>query len=445
MKNLNTKTVDRIFLSVLIIYTFYLVFRSPEIFIYGRFFAEEGSQWWSYSIKNSFVETLMYSPSGGYFCLSCNLQIALTKFFNIKYQPLLTVWTSYLFFLLPSILFYTSSKNNYSSINRLYGGILLIIIPSMNFLEAFVNILSTPLYLAISFFIIIYFEFKNSNSFEKYFKYFIIFLALFSYYYSIFLIPFVLIKLFNKFEYNYLFITLLISVVAIFVHLNIYYFSFLNNTLGFRNLNLSFSTVQFLEIIPLSTSINLFSEKYYREDLFKLISTFFVFFSFYKSKMRNKKKYTFILLIIFQMILIYFGSAGSQFYGRYAVVISSILFLFYIDFFIERNIMKYFVIYIFFISIFNFYSQGGRYFIDCNENCVVWPNQITNVESNVQDLYIHWPIGEGDPFWFTSVDNPVPTPSPTIIKILGEKSFKLSNINLKEVLIFNFKNLNTKY
>ena len=51
---LTLKTKSTLFFNC-IVHAIYLVFRSPEIFFGGRYFAEEGAIWWSYSLQNSFL------------------------------------------------------------------------------------------------------------------------------------------------------------------------------------------------------------------------------------------------------------------------------------------------------------------------------------------------------------------------------------------------------
>ena len=95
-----------VYVSSLIIFLLYLFFRSPEIFLEGRYFAEEGSVWWSFSIANSFIDTLLFSPAaGGYVCLICNLQIAATKLLPIEIGPIFTAISSIFIFLSPSMFF----------------------------------------------------------------------------------------------------------------------------------------------------------------------------------------------------------------------------------------------------------------------------------------------------------------------------------------------------
>ena len=50
-------------------------------------------------------------------------------------------------------------------------------------------------------------------------------------------------------------------------------------------------------------------------------------------------------------------------------------------------------------------------------------------------------MGEGEPFWFTEVLNPLPNPSPYQKSVLGEEYLKLYNLNFIDILKNNLKYL----
>ena len=57
------------------------------------------------------------------------------------------------------------------------------------------------------------------------------------------------------------------------------------------------------------------------------------------------------------------------------------------------------------VGLLNFNFQGGSYFIECNENCTIWSEQVKEVKEGSRELYVHWPMGEGNPYWFTDAKN----------------------------------------
>ena len=90
------------------------------------------------------------------------------------------------------------------------------------------------------------------------------------------------------------------------------------------------------------------------------------------------------------------------------------------------------------IGILNFSFQSGDYFIDCKNYCISWAEQIENYE-NEQKIIIHWPLGDGDPFWYTNLSSPKPNPSDFQKKVIGKENIsKFYNLTLADILKFNF-------
>lgn len=426
----------------LLLFIFYLFYRTPIIFFNGRFFAEGGSQWWSYARANDFIETIFYSPAGGYFCLSCNLQVAISDLFNISYAPLVSVWISFFFYLLPSLLFFTISKNYVTNLNRNLLSILILILPSLNFLEIFLNLLSTPIFLSVTTFIILIYGSQEVSVKFSIFRNIIIFLSLFSTLYSIFLLPgVVLLWLRDKKNKLYSF-TIITGIFASFLHLNVFFYSYFNGALAFRSLNSNLSIISVFEFLRTGITYILLGEAFHQIETYKN----FAFIVFLLIILLNLKKINlnnivfYLLVLTFQFVLIFYGSAGGNFYGRYASVISTIIFLFVLNF-LQTNskYFKYYFIPFLLIYTSNFHLQGGQYFIECTEYCIVWEEQVYNVETGIQTNYIHWPIGKGDPYWFTDGKNPVPSPSPFLIKKLGGNNPDFFNIGLNDIVNFNFE------
>ena len=95
----------------------------------------------------------------------------------------------------------------------------------------------------------------------------------------------------------------------------------------------------------------------------------------------------------------------------------------------------YFVIIFIFIGFINFNFQRADYFIDCKEFCLPWSEQIRNLES--EPRIIHWPMGEGSPYWYTDFDDPKPTPAPFQIELIGENYESFYEVTLFDILKSN--------
>lgn len=432
---------NSLYFLFLLFFILFLLERSPEIFFNGRFFAEEGAVWWSYSLVNSYLNTLIYSPaSGGYVCLICNLQIMGTKLVPIQFGPFFTVYSSVIISFLPSFTMLQLSKNSINNISRIYISILLLILPSMNFLEVFANSISSPQFLAISVFIILIYGLKN-NRFIK-FQYLTIFIGFLSYYYSLFLLPCFVLRYFQT-KSKFYKIPIIFGLFSVLVHLNVIIFLLTNQSFFYRNFSTSFEFYPTINNLALSFSINFFGEKLYRENgfqYFSLIIVFALILVFINNENKHKVFITAIALIG-QIILIYFGQIGESYYGRYAVVASTIAIFIIFHLFSEKKYFIYIFTILLLISFNNFRTQGGKYFISCDSYCTSWQEQILYINNGDLDKYIHWPMGEGEPFWFTEVLNPLPNPSPYQKSVLGEEYLKLYNLNFIDILKNNLKYL----
>lgn len=159
------KKIHNLYFLMVLVYIIYLFFRNPEILIEGRFFAEEGSVFWSYALANSTLETLFFVPvTGGYMLFNANIQILLSTYFPLIFSPLITVWTSIIISLLPSFLYFKLNSKAEENIFHLSVSIALIYLPSLNFLEVFANSINSQTYLGIASLIIVIYGLNNNDS-----------------------------------------------------------------------------------------------------------------------------------------------------------------------------------------------------------------------------------------------------------------------------------------
>ena len=425
---------------MVLVYIIYLFFRNPEILIEGRFFAEEGSVFWSYALANSALETLFFVPvTGGYMLFNANIQILLSTYFPLIFSPLVTVWTSIIISLLPSFLYFKLNSKAEENIFHLSVSIALIYLPSLNFLEVFANSINSQTYLGIASLIIVIYGLKNNDSTLYKTQLFILFVSFLSGYYSLILTPILLIK--YLFEKNKkLKIPFLFSLISGIINLNILYFTFTNNILFEGKLDSSPGLQYLIEIINKSLLVNLLSEKFFNNLIVGnyLLVAFFIttVYVFFASNIKNKKEiYYFYTALFLEVILVYFGQAGQTYDQRYAVVISTVLFLILISILKNYSLGHYFVIIFIFIGFINFNFQRADYFIDCKEFCLPWSEQIRNLES--EPRIIHWPMGEGSPYWYTDFDDPKPTPAPFQIELIGENYESFYEVTLFDILKSN--------
>ena len=440
----NKKNIKLLYTVSILLYLTFAYVRSPEILGNGRFFAEEGAVWWSFSLSNSFLDTIQYVPTmQGYISLNTNIQVYLSTLVPINYSPLVTVWTSLLIAFTPSFLFLFLSENFYTDKYRIAASITILFLPSLNFLEVFANSINAQVYLAISCFIILLYGLRNNYMIK--FQYLILLISFLSTYYSLILLPVFLIQFLRK-RNKELRNSLIIGIFASFIQLNILFFAYTSDAI-FSAKVAKDGLTYFLEILKLSANINFFGERFYRGSFLWVVTSLILLLiiSFLIRKEVNLDFYSIIIISFFsQVFLIYFGQSGDSYSQRYAVVASTVIF-FVIVHFLGENLNLNNLIFIFLIiGIFNFSYQGGKYFVDCDVYCVTWQEQLVNVENNETQILIHWPMGDGDPYWFTDIDNPKPNPSPFQKNNLGENYLKLYSYTFSDVILDNLITLNQK-
>ncbi len=432
----NTKFIY--FLSV-IVYFVFAVFRSSEILLHGRFFAEEGSVFWSYALSQGGLNMLQYVPViQGYLCFNCNLQIYLSTLVPISFSPLVTVWSSLFISFLPSFLFYKLADRDFENKYRTLVAVTILFLPSLNLLEVFANSINSQVYLSISCFIILIYGLESNKNLKLQFA--ILTISFLSSYYALILLPVFFLKYLitrNKKLLSVLFLGFIGSIIQI----NVIFYATNTNSIYEGKLQLKGGIDYLIEIIKLSFSINIFGEKYYRgfsnNILFILIIGLVIYLI-----TKNKKDNTFLLIIFsyfLQVFLVVFGQAGSNFSQRYSVVASTISFFLIIHILKKYKLSTRVILFFLFVGLLNFNSQGGRYFIECDENCIVWDQQVQQVKEGSRQIYIHWPMGEGEPYWFTDVKDPQPNPAPFQKEIIGSDYIKYYDLTLVDIISSNLK------
>ena len=76
------------------------------------------------------------------------------------------------------------------------------------------------------------------------------------------------------------------------------------------------------------------------------------------------------------------------------MVTSTVAFFLFIHIFGKSKSNSKIILYFLIVGLLNFNSQGGSYFIECNENCIIWSEQVKEVNEGSRELYVHWPMGE---------------------------------------------------
>lgn len=196
--NLHHKKI--IFLGILGL----IFYRSPELFLYPRFWAEEATLYFKSIYENSFLEGLFFIPryTAEYITLSVNIPLTLAAhFFPIEYAPTVSTYFSLLILLIPfGLILWGNSYIWDSTIKKILVCLIILLAPTSTEAEIWLNTINLQVYCGIIS-ICILFEKIDSNDLSKIKKWFYRLLLLFcglSGPYTMFLSPVFLLKAWHE-------------------------------------------------------------------------------------------------------------------------------------------------------------------------------------------------------------------------------------------------------
>ena len=212
----NKKFFFSFFFNLIILISFY---RSPYIFINGRFFAEDGYVYFQNAFQNGFFKNLFFVElEAGYVNLITNILSSLAIKFPLLYAPFVTVYGSFFFILLPVYLILFRSSELFDHNAKKILGSLVFFISTPLVPEIWLNTINLQIYLCLSSIIIIFMI--NLSNYQKIINNIIIFIGSFSGIYTCSLLPIFLIKFFkkkDKYKFNNLIILIVGNIIQIFL------------------------------------------------------------------------------------------------------------------------------------------------------------------------------------------------------------------------------------
>ena len=411
MSHLKLKLNNKIILIFLLIVISF--FRSPYIFLKGRFMAEDGELFFKSAFENNFLEHLLYfAPNSGYYNLIANILAEISTHFPLNYAPLVVAYGSLFLILLPIILILFKDsylfKNDYQKI--IASVILFIATP--NSPEVWVNSINSQIYLFFSSFLILYFKDENNsvNLKEK----FLLLIAGLSGIYSCILTPIFFFKFYFLKKKNnlYNFIILLFCTI---IQLSLIFYSKINNLLHTSHIEFiekpifyvtSFIYSFFMKPIFGRDLLYFINEKlhisFLPKDVFFIVFGLLVLFFFIKFNFINYIKKDKIFQSIFFIYFLVFGVVflGSDNFppsGRYAVIPGNLflLIIFYLSIYFEIKQIRYFFSFVILLSIISGiyeFRPTTKYirFLDC-VNCPDWKTEIINWKKDNDYTIGIWP------------------------------------------------------
>lgn len=133
---------------------FLIVFREFNLFISPRFWAEEGSVYFLYSLTHSWYETLLFSYAGYYSFISNFSTMLAARVVPLDYAPFVTLLISLIVQLLPIGIIVFSKAELWKSSGRKIIGVLIILFTMLSG-ESWLNTVNSQFYLAMAAFLIL--------------------------------------------------------------------------------------------------------------------------------------------------------------------------------------------------------------------------------------------------------------------------------------------------
>ncbi len=388
--NKNFKTILLLIILILVFY------RSPYIFLNGRFVAEEGSVWFRNSyLFGPVVGFTQVLWGSGYFNLWANISSVFATYVPINYSPLVTVYFAFAVQLYLFI-FIIFSKSNLiiTNIDKILVSLVVLLSPVM-VAEVWLNTLTSQVYFTILT-ILIYFQKDVVNSIFNKLSPIIIFISGLSSILPCILSPFFIYRYFdNKNSFN---LKNLFAIIITTSFQSIIYIYAKINSLEF----LSDNTRYILSFDKITNfTYNVLIKSFFGRDLtqiiyYKFLSSFnlhalslliiilFIGFILFSIKKVKIDKILFFLLLFFltYSFLAIYASKMEQVQGRYALIPGIILIFMVFRFSqISSGIAKTLSIILILISLFAGsyeYKHNNIYphFLIC-DNCPDWKKEVS--------------------------------------------------------------------
>ena len=403
-----------IFLSFIILISFY---RSPYIFLEGRFMGEEGSHYFKNAYENGFLSQLLYfAPTAGYYNLIANLLTELSTYVPLIYSPLVTAYGSLLIILIPLFLILFKDSYLFKNDKEKFIGSLIFFITGPHIPEIWANSVNSQIYLFFVSLLILYL--KPDNKKNQILYPMLILISGLSAIYSCILTPLFFFKYLYTRKRNDLINSIILIVCSITQGTLIFYSKFMGQlyvdvtktSIDIINLSYNFFAKPIIGRQP----IYFFYENFGLESfgynsmlfLFILLSvivlSLLLKFKFIQFFLKDHIFKSLILIYFLVFIVVIFGADNSQTSGRYAVIpgLLFLLIIFYLASNFPLKALNNFFSILITISIiagvyeFRPSTKNVRIqyieFLDCI-NCPEWKSDIEKWKED-ENSYLHvWP------------------------------------------------------
>ena len=414
---------NQIKLLVFILIILISFYRSPYIFLNGRFIAEAANHHYLFALNNNFISNVFYYIEfAGYYNIVPNIFTWIATMVSIENAPYVTVYSSFIIILiLPYFTLFRESTLFETYSQKIIGSLILFLSPPF-IAEIWLNTLNSQIYLCLISILILFMI--NLSNFQKKFNNFLIFISGLSGIYTCALLPFFIHK-YIKDKNNYNFTNVIILISTNLVQMGIIIFSKINNKLHSSVLSNDYNIEMLSNFIYniiakpflgrdlthlIWNNFSFFGQNYNLYILFFLSSILIILlFNLKKIQIILRKDYVIIyLVLIFILIssIILLGSLHNQVGGRYAAISGVIVIL--IAFYLSTKVKNKFISNLLFILVILSLFTGTYEFrpkykvnlknpelnylrhLDCL-NCPEWKSEIKLWRKNENYIIGLWP------------------------------------------------------
>ena len=204
---------NQIKLLVFILIILISFYRSPYIFLNGRFIAEEANHHYLFALNNNFISNVFYYIEfAGYYNIVPNIFTWIATMVSIENAPYVTVYSSFIIILiLPYFTLFRESTLFETYSQKIIGSLILFLSPPF-IAEIWLNTLNSQIYHCLIYILILFMI--NLNNLKKKFNNFLIFISGLSGIYTCALLPFFIHK-YIKDKNNYNFTNVIILILQI--------------------------------------------------------------------------------------------------------------------------------------------------------------------------------------------------------------------------------------
>lgn len=167
-KNKKYTSEQTYFVAFFLMIVFILFIRAPEIILKGRFWAEEGTQYFKYAYEHNILETLFWVYFRcGYYYFSANLSVLLAALVPLEFAPFVATFCSFsITIIIVYVIYFTPSYLLTNNFLKILFCFYLVIGPQV-VAEVYCNAVNTQVYWGIFGVMALFFDYaelENRNA-----------------------------------------------------------------------------------------------------------------------------------------------------------------------------------------------------------------------------------------------------------------------------------------